>query len=357
MKPRIINYKNKEIVIDKEFFNFLLGIILVISCALISGILQLIEIGFDFSLIKNSNFWTAYLLKLIIGYLCLFGCYLLKKNNNKKSAKFITQRQDIIDYRTAIIKGMKVSEFKNWLKHVYNYRKKVELYQEYLLTRNEKIEIEMPDEIDEESFKSENKFVSFFLKIKLRFAKRNYSRKLKKYNKGLERREYILKQLKVCNIHFQIIEAYKKKDNEIVKELNSEILDNSELNSFKAKFKKVTYSRIFNFDILNDRVDDSIEYNEKRFLAKSILPFMFLSAMGVCLLASIIPALKDFGLDNLILICLNLFVVGWNAFSGNMLANKYCWSILYNADANRINILSEFKEDCNLSHEENKNEE
>ena len=357
MKPKIIRYKNKEIIIDKEFFNFLLGVILIVSCALVSGVLQLIEIGFDFTLIKTSAFWSGYLLKLVIGYLCLFGCYLLKKNNNKKSAKFVTQRQDIIDYRTAIIKSGKVAELKNWLKNVYNYRKKVELYQEFLLQKNERIEAEKPEDINKELFRSENKVINFFLGIKLWFANKIYYIKLKKYNKALEKQEYIAKQLEVCNIHFQIIDAYKKNDNETIKSLSASIKDNDYLNSFKAKFKKVTYSRIFNFDILNDRADDSIEYNEKKFLIKNILPFMILSAMGVCLLASIVPAFRNFGLDNLILICLNLFVIGWNAFSGNMLANRFCWSSLYNADSNRINILSEFKEDVNLLIDERREKE
>lgn len=346
MKPKEIKWgKNKEhtILVDREFFNSLFGIILIISCALMSGILQLMTVGFNFKLISSYEFWTGYLIKIIIGYTCLFGCYLLKKSSNRKSNKFVVQRAKIQVYRDRIVKEGKVQDIRSWLTKIYNYRKKVERYHDIILKKFEKLEIEEPVVPNKEDYTP----LEGLNKIKYQLLMHRYRRFQKKYLMKQEYKKYLEKQLEVCKVHFQIIDSYRKNDLERVRELQADLKDD-DMKSYKIKIERVTYNKLFNFDLSSEIADDSINYQERKFVSKHTIPFAIISLILFCLLASMTPLINDVSITTILMIFFNMVVIGWNAFSGMMLANNFVWNVVYNADSNRLAILEEFSEDSHL---------
>ncbi len=348
MKTKVIKYgKNgkRQVVVDRDFLNMILGIVLIVSCVLLSGILQLVEARFDMKTLSKADFWIGYMIKLATGYMCFFGMYILRKLKNKRSSKFLIQRQNIKAYKTEIVKLKQISNFKNWLKNVYNYRKRVDKYQGYLLSRYEKLNTEKPEQPEEDDFAPLN----FINRRKFNKAKRVYNKRNKKYQQALLQKEYLEQQLNVCDIHFKIIESYRKKDFDTVKSLQDSIKNIDEMSNYKIKYKPITYNGIFNVEILKGVKDDSIDYNERSVLLKKILPKLIFGAVSVSLLASMIPDFNKPTLSLLLMMFLNFLIMGWYMFSGSMLANTFIFNIVYVADSNRLAICDEFKEDSRLN--------
>lgn len=348
MKPKVVKYgKNgeKQVVIDKDFLNMVLGIVLVVSCVLLSGVLQLVEAKFDMSTLSNLDFWMGYLIKLITGYMCFFGVYILRKLKNKRSARFVIQRQTIKEYKSKIVELKQISDFKNWLKNVYNYKKRVERYQDFLLKRYEKLNTEKPEEPEEDDFQPDN----WLNRRRYKKAKQNFIKQNKKYESAISQKDYLEKQLSVCDTHFKIIEAYRRKDYESAKTLREQIKQEDEMSNFKIKYKPITYNGIFNVEVLKGIKDDSIDYNEKSILIKKIIPKLIFGAISVSLIASMIPDFNKPTLSLILSMFLNFLIMGWYMFSGSMLANTFIFNIVYVADSNRIAICDEFKEDSRLS--------
>ena len=341
MKPKVIKWgKNgeKSVVINKDFFNMLLGILLVVSCALLSGVLQLVEARFDFSAVSTSEFWINYILKLSTGYMCLFGTYILRKVKNQQSAKFVIQRENLKAFKREIVEKRQIATMRAWLKNIYNYRKRVERYQDIILSKYEHVVLEKPEKPLKEDFQP-------FNKRKYNRAIKRYQKALKKYEKAEKQKEYLEKQLKVCDTHFAIIEAYKTNNLDNVRELSDEIKDIDDMKAYKINIKNVTYNSLFNFDILKGMQEDSIFYNEKSLLAKKLIPTMLIGVFFVTLISSMIPDFKQATLETIFMIVLNLMIMGWYMFSGITLANNYIFKVVYTADQNRISICEQFKED------------
>ncbi|MGN1222434.1 MAG: hypothetical protein ACI4TT_04295, partial [Christensenellales bacterium] len=126
MKQLKIKCGKKQVIVTKDLLTIVTGIIILVIDSLLAGVLQLFEFGFDLTYITKSEFWTAYCIKLAISYIALFGAYIIRRVTNKKSPKFIAQREKIKDSKNAIVKARKIANCKNWLKFVYNYTKRVE---------------------------------------------------------------------------------------------------------------------------------------------------------------------------------------------------------------------------------------
>ncbi len=348
MKTKVIKYGkngNRQIVVDRDFLNMILGIILIISCVLLSGVLQLVEARFDLKTISKADFWIGYLIKLSTGYMCFFGVYILRKLKNKRSSKFLIQRQNIKTYKIEIVKFKQISNFKNWLKNVYNYRKRVEKYQDFLLSKYEKLNTEKPEEPEKDDFLP----YGFINRWKYKKAKKVYAKQNKRYQQALIQKAYLEGQLSVCDTHFKIIDAYRKKDLETIKILQESIKITDEMSNYKIKYKPITYNGIFNVEILKGVKDDGIDYNEKSILVKKIVPKLIFGAISVSLLASMIPDFNKPTLSLILMMFLNFLIMGWYMFSGSMLANTFIFNIVYVADSNRLAICDEFKEDSRLN--------
>lgn len=346
MKPIKIKYgKDKEILITRDFFKVGIGIIILIADSLIAGVVQLFEFGFDMSYLFTSEFWTPYSIKLIISYVALFGAYIIRKTKNKRSPKFVVQREKIKECKQNIVKNRKIGASKNWLKYVLNYRRKVERYQNLITRKYEKLVSTEPEEPNKEDFNIESRFGKF----KYKRAILKYNKKHNTYLKTEEMRKFYEQQLAVCEIHFEIINCYRKHNMVKVKELQQQIKDIDCMKNYNLHYKPITYNRLFNIDLGNVKQDDGIEYNETGFLFKRILPSIFGGLISVALLTSIIVTRKSFTQETILLIVLNLMLMAWFCLTGIRFADGFIFGTVYAADTNRIMICEEFLEDCALN--------
>lgn len=346
MKPIKIKYgKNKQILINRDFFKIGIGLIILIGDSLLAGIIQLFEFGFDMSYLFTSEFWTSYAIKLVISYVALFGAYIIRKVINKRTPKFVVQREKIKDCKQTIVKNKKIGVHKNWLKYVYNYRKRVEIYQDILTKKYEKLVCAEPEEPNKEDFDLDSKFGRF----KYKRALIKYNKKRNTFLKTEELRKFYEEQLSICEVHFQIVKCYKEHNIEKIKELQQQIKDIDCMKNYRLHYKPITYNKLFNVDLGNVKRDDGIEYNEAGILVKRILPAIFGGLISVALLTSIIVSRKTFTSDTLLLIALNLILMAWFCFTGIRLADNFIFGTVYSADANRIMICEEFLEDSALN--------
>lgn len=344
MKQIKIKCGNKQVIITKDLLTIVSGIFILVVDSLLAGFVQLFEFGFDWSYITKSEFWTAYCIKLAISYIALFGAYIIRRVINKKSPKFIAQREKIKDSKNAIVKARKIANCKNWLKFVYNYTKKVEIYQEIITSKYEKIIFKEPEQPDTD-YLDPNKF---FDKLKIARLNRKYSIAMAKYKKSEALRVFYEGQLKVCDKHFEIIDAYKHHDIEKVKKLQEEIKENDFMKHYKLHYKNVTYNKLFNVDLSSSRKDDSIDYNEAGILIRKIMPSLLMGIVGCAVLTSIVVQQSTFTATTLLLIALNLLLMGWFMFSGIRIADSFIFGVVFAADNNRIIICEEFIEDSAL---------
>lgn len=346
MKPIKIRYgKDKQILITRDFFKVGIGIIILIADSLIAGVVQLFEFGFDMTYLFTAEFWTAYAIKLVISYVALFGAYIIRKVKDKRSPRFVVQREKIKEYKQTIVKNRQIGAKKNWLKYVLNYRRKVTRYQNLITSKYEKLVSVEPEEPNKEDFNMESRFGKF----KYKRAMLKYKRKHNAYLKTEELRKFYEQQLSVCEIHFEIIKCYKKHNIEKVKELQQQIKDSDCMKNFNLRYKPITYNRLFNIDLGNVKQDDGIEYNETGILFRKIIPAIFGGLIIVALLTSIIISKKSFTPETILLIVLNLMLMAWFCLTGIRFADDFIFGAVYSADANRIMICEEFLEDSALN--------
>jgi len=344
MKQMKIKCGNKQVIIIKDLLTIISGIIILVVDALLAGFLQLFEFGFDWSYITKSEFWTAYFIKLAISYIALFGAYIIRRVINKKSPKFIAQREKIKDSKNAIVKARKIANCKNWLKFVYNYNKKVEIYQEIITSKYEKIIFKEPEQPDTD-YLDENKF---FDKLKIARLNKKYKIALAKYNKSETLRKFYEEQLKVCDKHFEIIDAYKHHNIAKVKELQEEIKEKDFMKHHNLHYKNVTYNKLFNVDLNGTHRDDNIEYKEAGFLVKNVMPSLLMGIVGCAVVTSVVVQQGSFSATTIFMIALNLLMMAWFMFSGLRIADSFIFGVVFAADNNRIIICEEFIEDSAL---------
>lgn len=342
MKQLKIQCGKKQVYITKDTLTIVFGIIIIISDALLAGFINLFEFGFDWSYVSKSEFWSAYFIKLAISYIALFGAYIIRRAKNKKNVKFIAQREKIKDCKNAIVKAKKIGNCKNWLKFILNYTRKVEIYQNIMMSKYEKIIFKEPEEPDYENLST----------LKKRLLKNRYEKALEKYKQNEKLRIYIEEQLNVCDKHFKIIECYKKHDISQVKILQEEIKANDGIKGYNLKYKDVTYNKLFNVDLTAGDNDDGIEYNEFTVLLKKIMPTLFLGVIGCALLTSIVIQRGVFNTNTVLLIALNLLMMAWFIFNGVRFADSVVLGTIYAADTNRLIICEQFLEDSAINGDE-----
>ena len=341
MKPINIKFKNKEILVNKDFMTTLIGFALIVLAILLSGIMQLGEMGFNADNLKDVGFWSGYFTKLLLIYLALFGSYIIRRMYNRQTPKFITQRETLKEFKEAIVKSGKIQECKNWLKNVYNYRKRVEIYQNQMLVKYEK-------SCKEEPIKpifTDDEEQSFWQRYRRKRVLSKYNSKLLKWKELQVKRGYYQSQIDVCETHLKIIEAYVANDEEKVNKLKESIKDIDGMNDFQSHFKPITFEKLFNVDLLRGVEADSIDYNENQHIAKKILPSIFFGLIMVIIAMSIFFTSKDFTFQTVILILLNILLILFYSFNGIRLADNIVFGVIFIADSNRITICEQFKED------------
>lgn len=346
MKPITIKYgKDKALVVTRDVLKIGIGLIILIGDGLLAGIVQLFEFGFNISSLLTPEFWTAYAIKLVISYVALFGAYVIRKVKDRHNPKFVVQRERIKDCKQEVVKAKKIGVFKNWLKYVFNYRKKVEMYQAVISKKYEKLTLLEPEKPCKEDFALNSKLG--VLKYKLELSR--YKRKRKKYDKTEAMRKYCEEQLGVCETLFQVIEFYKQHRVDKAKALLDKVKEVDCMRNYKLRFKSISYNRLFNVELGSTKRDDSIEYNEAGVLAKKIMPSLLMGVVGCAVLTSVIVHTKSFTVETALLIALNLIVMAWFMFTGIRLADNFVLGTVYAADTNRIMICEEFLEDSALN--------
>lgn len=323
-------YGNKKsVIISKDFMTILIGAALILLSAVLLGLLEFLKAGCDLSAISEPSFWTSYIVKLVILYFGLAGIYIIKRTINMQSPKIVIPREVLKENKRIITSNYKTSDFEFWLKNVYNYNKKVEEYREYLTAQFKLYGAQEP-----------------------KTSCKNYDKKLKRYNECVATRLEIENQLKLCDKHLEIIDLYRKHKKDEAKALYETIKDNDGFRFFKNKVKVVHYEKLFNVETNGGGQEEDISYNEMKSILRKVMPSIFLGAVMLAFMTSLVLERNDVSLINLIYIGINLLTFIWYLYTGNKLANHIVFSVIQQADNNRLKICSQYVVDCKANGDE-----
>lgn len=199
---------------QKEVSQILSGATFIILTFIANGILSFVSMGFDWALLKTTEYWARYFTLFLSEMSVMFGMYLIQrvKDLNKK---VITDLQtDIDNNRNKVYKLSKVAEAERWLNEIYNYREKLTLFEDKLKELHSKATMTKPKE------------GSLF-----------YNKKIKKFNKLEKKQEYYLAQLKLVDKDKERIKFLLEGNKEKALELQNELYSNLDYAFYTAKIK------------------------------------------------------------------------------------------------------------------------
>lgn len=329
-----IGKEKKTVIISRDIVGSLLGLVFIVASALLLGLFEVFKIGWDFSILKNSSFWVSYLVKLAMLYLAFFGAYIIRKQKNLKSPKVLMQREILRHNKREIANSHRTADYEFWLKAVYSYSKKVELYQKRLQEKNANLSIVEPTEI--------KKSKGIFYKVKVW----QYKRAMKRYTKNRERRMYYEEQLKNCEIHLQVIELYMQRKIQEGKEL-LESIENDGFQLFMPRYKAVTYNKIFNVSIEASKEDrEEFSYREKSILLQKITKSVAIGCLSIAVMTSLALDFKAVSFQSAVYMLMNVITMLWFAYNGIKSADILVFGSMMQADANRIKVSNLYRDNC-----------
>lgn len=358
MKENRINFKingeNKTIIVSKDIVNILMGLVFIISSALLLGITELFKIGWDWSLLLNKDFWLLYFIRLAVMYLAFFGAYVIKRCRNLKLPKVLIPREVLKYNKKLISNNFKTADCESWTKYVYSYSKKLELWQRKLQEKNSRLNIVEPTEPKcEYRFDSKIKRAFRFLwLIKFWFQTVHYKFKKKIYNRRKKKREYYEEQLRNCDIHTEVIELYRKRKFKEAKELLNTI-ENDDFRLFYPTYKELTFNKLFNVSIeITDGDKETFNYNEKHTIIQKIITSIGVGCIFIAIITSIALDIKKVSLMTIMYIAMNLILMCWYIFNGVRTADKFVFGNVMRADSNRIKVSNLYRDDCLINGDE-----
>ena len=331
--------EKKTVIVLKDIVGSILGLVFIGASALLLGLFEMFKIGWDFSLLFNSSFWVSYLVKLVMLYLAFFGAYIMRRQKNLKSPKVLVQREILKQNKNYISNNYMTADCEFWLKWVYSYNKKVELYRKKLQEKNANLSIVEPTKPKE----IEGKGIAQ-LKYKIQLAR--YIRKVKQYNKNKAKREYYENQLRNCEIHNAVIELFRQRKVEEGKDILKSI-EQDDFQLFYSRYKEVTFNKLFNMNVdIEKGEEESLSYREKSILLQKVSKSVAVGCISLAVMTSLALDFKDISFMSFVYMLMNLITMLWFVYNGIKSADSLVFGSMMQADANRIKVSNLYRDDC-----------
>ena len=248
MKAIKIPYKGKSIQITKDKMSYLISAILILFALFLSGAFNFAKFNFDFTRVGTADFWLMYLLKVAISICLFFAIYIIRRTSNMKKSPFVIARQDLKDEFASLCKAKRINHMDFWLKYVYNYQKKLEIYKttiQHLYRQSKEVE---------------------YSKSKFGFIN---SRREKCEAQKKKTREYCEKEFEYIEMHEALISAYKTGNKQKISECKAKIKDVDNFSTSDIKWRNVYTSNLFH-DSKDKENAETIFVNEKKEVATQL---------------------------------------------------------------------------------------
>lgn len=317
---------NKSI---KEIMQIVSGILLIALVFVLNGFLSFITVGFDFSKLATTTYWASFLILFASEMAVLFGVYIIQKLKDLKNAKIIELQKEIQTKRDVVYGVDKVGQAEDWLRDVYNYKEKLLIFERKIKGEYEKLKLVEPKE-----------------------SEKHYERKKKKYDKDIERKEFLAKQMEYIKIAKKRLKLIVAKGSE--EEINA-LEKQIDTNDFAFRTAKIKYKEVCWGDLLSDidatkQKDNSPFFNEKKELSRNVMQYfgtgLILSAL---LSALIVPSFTSIGWQTIVsmvtsLITLILFMIRGIGLSKKVILGRY-----YKSLEQRKSIYNKMLKDLGIS--------
>lgn len=317
---------NKSI---KEIMQIVSGILLIALVFVLNGFLSFITVGFDFSKLATTTYWASFFILFASEMAVLFGVYIIQKLKDLKNAKIVELQKEIQTKRDVVYGVDKVGQAEDWLRDVYNYKEKLLIFERKIKGEYEKLKLVEPKE-----------------------SEKYYERKKKKYDKDIEHKEFLAKQMEYIKIAKKRLKLIVAKGSE--EEINA-LEKQIDTNDFAFRTAKIKYKEVCWGDLLSDidatkQKDNSPFFNEKKELSRNVMQYfgtgLILSAL---LSALIVPSFTSIGWQTIVsmvtsLITLILFMIRGIGLSKKVILGRY-----YKSLEQRKSIYNKMLKDLGIS--------
>ena len=327
--------KKITVVLSKDILTRLIGFLFIIISTGLLGVFEFFKWGWDWSMLSNNEFWSGYFIKLMTLYVAFFGAYLIKRSVNLNNQKIVIQKATLRENKKLISKHFKTSHCETWIEKVKNYSNKLELYRDYLDSKNSRLNLIEPKEPDKDCK---------CYKLKLFF----YHIQKKRYDNGVVLRSKYEEQLTLVEKHIEVINLYRKNDFKGAKQLYKSFEKEDMFKYFMPGYKGLNYQKLFNVTMEGQHFNSkTIEYKEFSTITKKIVITIGIGCILLAFITSIVLDLtKTINYMTFVYIALNILLMLWYVLNGILTANKFVFGNVLNADAERIKICNEYRDDC-----------
>lgn len=327
--------RKHKVILSMDLLQRSIGVLFVLMSAALLGVFELFKWGWDWSMLKNSVFWSGYFIKLGILLLSFFGAYVFQRSRNLNDPKIVIQKQTIKHNKKLIMNNFQTTHCEKWIANVLNYEDKLSIYKEFLEHKNSNLNLIEP----REPLKNE-----LFYKVRYII----FNEKKRKYTIGLGHRKYYEKQLELVNKHMQVIKLFKEEKFDEAKDLYKTFEKEDDFKYFMPHYKGLNFPKLFNVSMDGQHIfSNTVEYKESSTLAKKLITMVAVGCVLLAFICSIVLELsRNINYMTIIFIALNLLMVLWYVFNGIMTANKFVFGNVMSADAERIKICNKYRDDC-----------
>ncbi len=313
----------------RDWMRGISGVLTILLVALVNGFAAFIPIGFKFSKILTSAYWANFSFLLFSEIAVMLGTYLIQKGKDLKNKKIVDIQTEIDEQRAIVYKVDKVDEAEAWLREIYNYQEKLNIFEYKVTTNYNKIKPREP--------------------IK---GERFYERKNKKYNKKLEQQKFLIQQMNYIKKDRQRLSLIvNNKEPEKVEELTEAL--NS--NAYVFKTTKLRYKTVYWCNLLSDMEETknkptSAYFNEKAELSKDSLRYIALGLISSAFTSSLIfQTLTNVGWNTVLNLLITLFLLLVFMGRGIGLCHKNILGRYYKALESRKSIYTKMLKDLQIT--------
>ena len=313
----------------KELMQVVSGILLIALVFVLNGFLSFVTVGFDFGKLATSSYWANFFILFASEMAVMFGVYIIQKLKDLKNKK-ITDLQEEIQSKRNVVYGVdKVAQAEDWLREIYNYKEKLLIFERSIKSKYERLKLIEPKQTD--------KF---------------YEHKKKVYEKNLEKKEFLTKQMeyiRIAKTRLQLV--IKGGSQEEIDKLEKQI----DTNDFAFRTAKIHYTEVYWGDLLSDieankYKENSPFFSEKKELSKNVAQYFGMGLILSALLSAlIVPSFTAIGWQTIIsmitsLITLILFMVRGIGLSKKIILGRY-----YKSLEQRKSIYNKMLKDLGIS--------
>lgn len=296
----------------REIGRVIAGVSLIILVLIINGFLSFVTMGFDFSKIKTSGYWTNFALLTVSEMAVMLGMYIIQKSKDLKNSKLIDIQEDIKRQRQVVYQTNQVMRAEDWLREVLNYQERLNLFEKIVKINFEKLKLEEPDIND-----------------------KYYARKKTRFDKQQEQKKFLCKQIEYIKKDRERLQLWNKKDDERYKTLEKELKEAEDyvFSSTKIKHRDIAWSNLLSDMDEEDKRDKGVFFSEKTELSKKMAQYVAIGSITSSFIACLAyPQFNNFGwgavLSSLITFCILItFMIRGITLSNTIFLKKYYSSL------------------------------